>query len=90
MAKRHQHNRAAFGNNGDIDTIANFYAGKIHQSSIEDDSLGIADLGDSFGHRCNTMFYGQGTARQKSRRNPSSHEAGARQKAVATATLRSR
>jgi len=42
---------------GDIDLITHFDSSEIHERSIKDDPLGIADLGNGLGHACNTMFY---------------------------------
>lgn len=36
--------------NGDVDLIADFNPGEIHQSGIEDDALGVSDLADGLGH----------------------------------------
>jgi len=39
--------------------VAHLDPGEIHERSIKDDALGVADLGDGLGHDCNTMFYQQ-------------------------------
>ena len=43
-------NDGAAGVHRDIDLIANFDVGEIHERGIEDDALGIANLGDGLGH----------------------------------------
>ena len=35
---------------GDIDLIADFDPGEVHQRGIKDDALGISDFGNGFGH----------------------------------------
>ena len=35
---------------GNVDLIADFDAGKVHERSIENDALRISDFGDGLGH----------------------------------------
>src|SRR5206468_9601673 len=35
---------------GNADLVSNFQAGEIHECGVENDTLGIADLGYCFGH----------------------------------------